>query len=175
MPRVHLVKKARKDNPVCKAGEPYYWWKFRYGGKHYSLKYPKPSQLTQSHYLSQVRGLGESLPDVDDLYEEGQLEALRDEVGEQLGELYDEVEGSYEAMPENLREASESGQTLEERMNTLSDAINDIECLDIPERPADEAYQTPRSEHNQELIDAYESLVSDARDEIEQAIDQCDL
>lgn len=31
MPRVNHVKAARKDNQ----GEPYCWWKFRYGGKHY--------------------------------------------------------------------------------------------------------------------------------------------
>ncbi len=59
MPRVTHVKKARKDNPVCKAGESYYWWKFRYGGKRYSLTRPRPSQLTQSAYFGGLRALCE--------------------------------------------------------------------------------------------------------------------
>ena len=36
MPRVHFVKKARKDvpNSDIKKGEGYFWWKFNYGAKH---------------------------------------------------------------------------------------------------------------------------------------------
>ena len=38
MPRVNYVKKARKAIPGAdiKVGDAYYWWKFRYGGKHVS-------------------------------------------------------------------------------------------------------------------------------------------
>lgn len=37
MARATLVKKARKDIPGTdiKAGDSYYWWAFRFGGKHY--------------------------------------------------------------------------------------------------------------------------------------------
>ena len=36
MPRVHFVKKARKDYPSTgiQKGDSYYWWQFRYGGTH---------------------------------------------------------------------------------------------------------------------------------------------
>lgn len=33
MPHVTFVKKARKDNPVAKKGESYYWWAFMVGGR----------------------------------------------------------------------------------------------------------------------------------------------
>ena len=60
MPRVHHVKRARKPNPVVTGWDirrarkkkddsaAYYHWSFRYGGKRYSKKYPRASQLTQS-------------------------------------------------------------------------------------------------------------------------------
>jgi len=63
MPRVNFVQKARKDNPVAKAGESYYWWKFRYGGKHYSLTRPRESQLTQSEFLGAMYSLLEEIQD----------------------------------------------------------------------------------------------------------------
>jgi len=67
MPKVHCVKAARKDYPECgiKKGDTYYWWKFRFGGKHESKTYPKQSQLTQSEFLSQVYALNERLEDLD--------------------------------------------------------------------------------------------------------------
>lgn len=61
MARAHFVKKARKDNPAVKAGESYYWWKFRRGPKRYSKERPRPSQLTQSEFYGQVYGLQEDM------------------------------------------------------------------------------------------------------------------
>ena len=81
MPRVHHVKSARKDNPVAKKGESYYWWKFRYGGKRYS-KTPRPgrwfpfswptpvaargSSTSESQGPPRVEGLGASPPSTGD-------------------------------------------------------------------------------------------------------------
>lgn len=57
MPRVETVKKARKSPGNCgtcykkiEAGESYFKWAFRFGGKHQNcaIHYPRPSQLTQS-------------------------------------------------------------------------------------------------------------------------------
>jgi len=63
MPKVHFVKKARKANKEAgiKKGDSYYWWKFRNGGKRTSKTRPKPSQLTQSEYLSTVYGMQEDI------------------------------------------------------------------------------------------------------------------
>ena len=79
MPRVTHVKAARKDNPVCKKGESYYWWKFRYGGKRYSLTRPRASQLTQSAYYGAVRGLIEMIEDAGTPEDNDALTTLRDE------------------------------------------------------------------------------------------------
>ena len=63
MPRLHYVKKARKDNPAVKAGEPYYWWKHAWSAKQYSKTRPRPSQLTQSEFMSEYLSMGEDFED----------------------------------------------------------------------------------------------------------------
>ena len=45
MAKVHFVKKARKDNMVCKKGESYHWWQPYGRSVQYSKNYPKGSQL----------------------------------------------------------------------------------------------------------------------------------
>ena len=44
-PRVHYVKSARKDNPVAKKGEPYYWWQSYCSPKQFSKTPPRPWSL----------------------------------------------------------------------------------------------------------------------------------
>lgn len=63
MARATFVKKARKDIPGTdiKAGESYYWWKFRFGGKHYSKTPPRRSQLTQSDFLGQLYAIEDEI------------------------------------------------------------------------------------------------------------------
>ena len=97
MPRVTFVKSARKDNPVAKKGESYYWWKFRYGGKRYSKTRPRPSQLTQSPYYSQVRSLVEQIEDAT-VTDQEQFEELRDAMREELESL----QSMYPAMRPSL-------------------------------------------------------------------------
>ena len=67
MPKVHHVKKARKDNRAVKKGESYYWWKFAYSSKRYSKTYPKASQLTQSDKLSRYYEAQETVDDLNAL------------------------------------------------------------------------------------------------------------
>ena len=128
MPRVTFVKKARKDNPAVKAGESYYWWKFRYGGKRYSKTRPRPSQLTQSHYYGTVRSLverieDESPTDYDDFV------SLRDEVRDELEELGQECQSSLDNMPSSLQYGS-SGEMLQERVDACENATMEIESID---------------------------------------------
>jgi hypothetical protein len=134
MPRVTFVKAARKDNPVCKQGESYYWWKFRFGGKRYSLTRPKPSQLTQSEYFGTLYGLCEYIGDYH--VEPGQEDAvvdLRDDVTSQLEELRDEQEEKRSNMPEGLQD-SPTGELLQERYEALDSAIGEIEQIEDPEQ-----------------------------------------
>ena len=126
MPRVYSVKKAQKDNPVVKAGEPYYWWKFAFGPKRYSKTYPKRSQLTQSNFLSQFYDLQDGLNMT--------LENLEDDIESLTSDLQmlrDECEESLFNMPEHLQDTSDSGMLLTERMENLDCAIDEISTIDL--------------------------------------------
>ena len=127
MPRVTHVKKARKDNPVCKKGESYYWWKFRYGGKRYSLTRPRASQLTQSAYFSTLYSIQEMVEDWSG--EADDMEGFIDEVRDQITELRDETQGSLDNMPESLQ-YSPTGELLQERVDALENAESELDCID---------------------------------------------
>lgn len=128
MPRVTHVKSARKDNPVCKKGESYYWWKFRYGGKRYSLTRPRPSQLTQSAYYSTVRGLVEQIDDANPT-DWDELEALRDEIRDELENLGQESQDSLDNMPDALQ-YSPTGELLQERIDACENAQSELEGIE---------------------------------------------
>ena len=97
MPRVHHVKSARKDNPVAKKGESYYWWKFRYGGKRYSKTPPKPSQLTQSPYFSSIRSLVEMIEE-QEVRDEDMLNDLKEQVRDELESIQSECQDSLDCL-----------------------------------------------------------------------------
>ena len=132
MPRVHFVKSARKANPVAQPGQSYYWWKFRHGGKRYSLKYPRPSMLTQSEYLSTLRSLVEQVQDFDVEKDGGadNFEALRDEIVSAVCDLRDMQQDNLDNMPESLQ-SSPTGELLQERIDALDSAESEIENLDV--------------------------------------------
>lgn len=143
MPRVHHIKKAAKDHMsgntiLVQKGESYYWWKFRYGGKHISMDPPKPWQLTQSEFLQavylaqdQIDNLDpENMEDLDatvDAIKEG-LEALRDETQERSDNL-----SCYGGLSEGP-----VAVLLEERIRALEYAINQLE-IDFDNIDADAA------------------------------------
>lgn len=134
MPKVHFVKKARKDNPIAKRGEPYYWWKHAFGPKQFSKKRPRPSQLTQSSFLSQLYTLQESIEDgAFDSFESIEME--RDGLIAELQNLLDECQNSFDNMPEQLQDTSEAGYLLNERIEALEMAVESIESIYIPEEP----------------------------------------
>jgi hypothetical protein len=128
MPRVHHVKKARKDNPVCKKGESYYWWKFRYGGKRYSLTRPRPSQLTQSAYFGGLRALCEQIEDTE-VNDNDDFTSLRDDVASELNVLGNEAQESLDNMPEQLQYAP-TGELLQERIDACENASSEVESID---------------------------------------------
>lgn len=166
MPRVHYVKAARKENPVAKVGEPYYWWKFRYGGKHYSLTPPRPSQLTQSAYLGGVRALAEEAEDWP-IEEASDFEGLRDEVCSRLSELRDEAQDSLDNMPENLQEG-DTGQMLQERIDNCDNAESEISGMDFDYEPEDGLDEEEKDED-------FQTWVSEKRDEIVSLISDCEV
>ena len=123
MAKAHFVKSARKDNPVAKKGESYWWWKPMIGGrggpKRFSKERPKPSQLTNSEFLSAVYGAQESLDEAKD------ADAFRT-VAEEVRELGEETQGKYDNMPEGLQQG-DTGQMLEERASQCSEWADQIE------------------------------------------------
>lgn len=160
MPRVHFVKKARKDNPVCQAGESYYWWKFRYGGKRYSLTRPRPSQLTQSEYLGQVYEMAEEIEDyvAEDATD---LEGLRDDISSRLQDLGSEQSDKRYNMPDALQD-SDSGMLLEEREQACESAASELDSLDLE--------FTPETDEDDFTAEDYDGEPDDARLAYEEAV-----
>lgn len=133
MPKVHSVKAARKDvpNSDIKKGESYFWWAFMVGGrggpKRVSRTYPRPSQLTQSEYLSTCYAAQESVEDANVADIDGliaTIEAARDDISNQA----DECDSKYNNMPENLQQG-DTGQLLESRRDAaqvMVDVLDDV-------------------------------------------------
>ncbi len=166
MARAHFVKKARKDNPAhgIKKGDTYYWWKFRRGGKHYSKTHPRPSQLTQSEYLSTAYALQEQIEDMK--INPSDLQAAADElrsVADEVRTLGQEQESRIDNMPDSLQD-SDTAQLLRGRAEAcesladeLESAASEIEDLD----PAGEPGLAERTENQQdELVSRVEDTIS---------------
>lgn len=149
MPRVHTVKKARKDYPNqgIQKGDTYYWWEFRFGGKVRSKTYPKPSQLTQSEFLGTLYDIEERLGDLtlDDV-EEGCL----DDIISELENLRDETQDKWDNIPEQLQDTSDAGMLLQERVDSLEEFISDLENVDLS---VDEGDFTPECPNCGEYLD----------------------
>ncbi len=126
MARVTFVKSARKDNPVAKKGESYYWWKPMIGGrggaKRYSKERPSRSQLTQSDFLGQLYAIE------DDAI--GKAEGSDDlrGAGESLRELGQEEQGKFDNMPEGLQQG-DTGQMIEERAQGCESWADEIDTI----------------------------------------------
>jgi hypothetical protein len=193
MARAHFVKKARKDYPEAniKKGDSYYWWKFPYGGKQKSKTAPRPSQLTQSGYLGTIRDLVQdfSFPEYN-TDDPTCIESEVEEVRSTLEELKEECESSLEEMPEQLRESSQAGELLQERIDALENAISELESIDsLDAEDIYERYQTARDEWEAEnepdegeVQEAYSEAEADLiiwweekQDEVSDLILECDV
>ena len=150
MARATFVQKARKDveGTDIKAGDSYYWWKFRFGGKRYSKTAPRRSQLTQSNFLGQLYDLQDRIGDMvcDSV---GDFDDFRDGVLADIEDLKSECENNLENMPEQLRESS-SGEILQERIDALESWYSEIENIQVEE-----------SEDEDELEDNVQNAVSE--------------
>lgn len=131
MPRVHHVKKARRDYPEdgIKRGESYFWWKFRYCSKSRSKSRPTPQQLTRSEFWSQVYDFQDELSDCSD------SDTLQDII-ERIREFADEQEEKRNNMPESLQEVG-SGEILMNRTEALTDWADELEDLDMDDEAFD--------------------------------------
>lgn len=176
MPRVTYVKSARKDNPVCKKGESYYWWKFRYGGKRYSLTRPKPSQLTNSPYYSQVRSLVEQIDD-NSITDNDDFTALRDEIVSEIENLRDECQGSLDNMPDSLQ-YSPTGELLQERIDACENAQSEIENIEeLDEEPVREDFDSDDDfkEEKMEWLEKQEPWADEVKGQLSEYVGECEV
>jgi len=128
MPRVNFVKKAQKNNPAVNKGESYYWWKFRYGRKHYSKTSPKRSQLTQSDFLSQMYDIEDQLSEISGEDRED-LCSQTEEITEEIRQLGEEQQEKLYNMPEQLQESSPAGETLQNRIEMCEEMVSELESI----------------------------------------------
>jgi hypothetical protein len=176
MARVTKVEHAQKDYPEyeIKKGDTYYWWKFRFGGKHVSKTYPNRSQLTQSSFLGSLYDLEDNWS-LDREDPQGSIEDLKS----QVEDLKSQCEESLENMPDNLRENSESGNLLQERIDQCDEWIGNLEGIDadineedfeIPEEDQQRIDALPEKEREAALEEVKEQMRNDRLDEIEQEV-----
>jgi len=127
MTRAHHVQKAAKDYPEhgIKKGEPYYWWKFRHGGKHFSKSCPRQSQLTQSEFRSSVYSLQEREQPGDQTGLESEVQDIISE----LEQLRDDAQDKLDNMPESLQQGP-TGELLQNRIDSVDGAISELESID---------------------------------------------
>lgn len=135
MARAHFVKKARKDIPGTdiKAGDSYYWWAFRVGGrgtgKRYSKTPPKRSQLTQSAFYAALYDLQDDVAAIT-AQDADQLSSDRDSIVERLNELGSEQQEKLDNMPEGLQQGP-TGETLQERIDWCEQQASEFEQIDF--------------------------------------------
>ena len=128
MSKVTFVKKARKDNAVCKKGESYYWWQFAYCAAQLSKLPPKPSQLMRSEFLSTIYELCERIEACDvDTPEE--VADFIEEVKDEIECLRDETQDKLDNMPDQLQDAK-TGQMMQERIDGCDEMISSLEDID---------------------------------------------
>lgn len=134
MARAHFVKKARKDNPVVKAGESYYWWKFRHSGKKYSKTRPRQSQLTQSEFMGTYYSLLEHMEDeLPGISHGPDFEAFVENLVGEILNLADETQDKLYNMPDQLQEG-DTGQLMQERIDELESWISELEGITVDEQ-----------------------------------------
>lgn len=131
------VPKNKEDKILIAKGESYYWWAFKNGGKHFSKTPPKASQLTQSNYLSQLYDIQDRINEVQvDSWED--LEGIVEEFKNELESLKDETQGSLDNMPGSLQ-SSPTGELLQERIDSLDNAISEFNSIDLQYEEPDES------------------------------------
>jgi flagellar biosynthesis chaperone FliJ len=163
MAKVTFVKSARKDNPVAKKGESYYWWKPMVGGrggaKRYSKERPSRSQLTQSEFLSALYGIEDG-----DMASAQTPEEFKS-IAEALRDLGQEQQDKYDNMPEGLQQG-DTGQMLEERAQNCESWADEIEQradeLETALEGFDERWQAWAD--YREAQDAYDDLDEDEQE-----------
>jgi hypothetical protein len=123
------IPRDDNDKILINKGESYFWWKFKGYPKQCSKTAPRASQLTHSTYLSTLYGIVEEIEDFSTENAED-LEEFFEQIKEQVENLRDDTQDSLDNMPENLQ-YSPTAELLQERIDSLENAISEIESIDF--------------------------------------------
>lgn len=147
------------DEILINVGESYYNWCFYGGQPQYSKERPKPSQLTQNWFKQELYSIQEKIEefepeDVED------VATFVDDIRSDAESLRDECQEHLDNMPEQLQD-SDSGQTLQERIDNLDNVIGDIDNFDSEfeseiekeDDESDDEFLERQSEEKQQWID----------------------
>ena len=147
------------DEILINVGESYYTWCFYGGQPQYSKERPKPSQLTQNWFKQELYSIQEKIEefepeDVED------VATFIDEIRDDAESLRDECQEHLDNMPEQLQD-SDSGQTLQERIDNLDSVIGDIDSFDSEfeseiekeDDETDDEFLERQSEEKQQWLD----------------------
>lgn len=165
MARATHVKKAQKNipNTDIKKGDSYYWWKFRFGSKHYSKTAPRRSQLTQSGFLSSLYELEDRISDFT-CDNKDDFDSFKEDIASEIESMKDDCQNSLDNMPEHLQESSSSGETLRERIENLESWQSEVESVECEEYEADSI--------REEILSDYEKEEGESDDDYNERIDE---
>lgn len=134
------------DKILIHKGESYWTWCFIHQNPQYSRTRPRPSQLTQSEFLSTYYGIQEEIDDwKPESHEEDTLEEFISTIMGELEDLRDETQERLDNMPEGLQE-SDTGQLLQERIDECDNLISEFECIDTTPNYDDDADEEEKAE-----------------------------
>ena len=141
MARINTVNKSRKENrcggcgKIIPVGSKYFYVDF-YSGRHAvrcaSCGF-KPYETTENPYLQTLYQIqyeyGNKLSELTPTSLD-EPNSLRDDLVSELESLRDEVQERFDNIPEQLQDG-EAGSLLQERIESLEEAISDIENEDL--------------------------------------------
>lgn len=179
--RVNRVEKCRQSPGKCgkcgceiKVGDPYRWWKFRYGGKQIrclELKCnPRGSELTSNPFQSALLKITE---DIEDAIGQARsqtdptiaISAFRDGA-EELRNLGQEQQEKLDNMPEGLQQG-DTGQLLENRANECEDKACELEsAADTAESDWENRSDDDEERGEQEICDSILDELDSATNDI---------
>lgn len=148
-----------EDKILINVGESYWTWCFYGGSPIYSKERPRPSQLTQNWFKQELYCIQEKIED----FEPEDVEDVAtfiDEIRDDAESLKDECQEHLDNMPEQLQD-SDSGQTLQERIDNLDSVIGDIDNfnsefeseIEKEDDETDDEFLERQSEEKQQWLD----------------------
>lgn len=156
-----------EDRILINVGESYWTWCFYGGSPIYSKEKPRPSQLTQNWFKQELYGIQEKIEDFDPEDVED-IATFIDEIKDDAESLKDECQEHLDNMPEQLQD-SDSGQTLQERIENLDNAVSELDNIDSEfESEIEREDEETDDEWMQRILDEKQEWLADKVGEIQE-------